>query len=168
MKSNSLSNIDITNILRAQVIEINGIFMKDELPKKLKKGFYVVNLASNSVFMRGYNYNDVQNNPDVNELTNFNRRGITIVFPNTGTNPANPSGMLCREYGCQMVAMRYQYIDNFLEENALFFDRATYAFCLKPERLRYVPVTVPNPTPQNPAYSYATRKVSTDYYSFNF
>ena len=48
MKSNSLSNIDITNILRAQGIEINGIFMKDELPKKLKKGFYVVNLASNS------------------------------------------------------------------------------------------------------------------------
>jgi hypothetical protein len=38
MKSNSLSNIDITNILRAQGIEINGIFMKDELPKKLKKG----------------------------------------------------------------------------------------------------------------------------------
>ena len=39
MKYNSLSNIDITNILRAQGIEINGIFMKDELPKKLKKGF---------------------------------------------------------------------------------------------------------------------------------
>ena len=48
MKSNSLSNIDITNILRAQGIEINGIFMKDELPTRLKKGFYVVNLASNS------------------------------------------------------------------------------------------------------------------------
>ena len=48
MKSNSLSNIDITNILRAQGIEINGIFMKDELPKKLKKGFYVINLASNT------------------------------------------------------------------------------------------------------------------------
>jgi hypothetical protein len=48
MKSNSLSNIDITNILRAQGIELNGIFMKDELPKKLKKGFYVINLASNT------------------------------------------------------------------------------------------------------------------------
>ena len=48
MKSNSLSNIDITNILRAQGIEINGIFMKDELPTRLKKGFYVVNLASNT------------------------------------------------------------------------------------------------------------------------
>ncbi len=48
MKSNSLSNIDITNILRAQGIEINSIFMKHELPTKLKKGFYVVNLASNT------------------------------------------------------------------------------------------------------------------------
>jgi hypothetical protein len=50
MKSNSLSNIDITNILRAQGIEINGIFMKDELPKKLKKGSLVASAAFGSGF----------------------------------------------------------------------------------------------------------------------
>jgi hypothetical protein len=118
--------------------------------------------------MRTYNYNDIQNNPDVTELTNFNKQGMTIVFPNNETDPPNPSGILCREYGCQMVAMRYQYVDNNLEQNAMFFDRSTYAFCLKPARLRYQPVTVPDPVPQKPEYSYSTRNVSTDFYSFDF
>jgi len=126
-----------------------------------------VNLTSNSVFMRAYNYYDIKNNPDTDELTNYNRNNMTIVFPDNGTNPANPSALLCRTYGCQMVAMRYQYVDNFLEENAMFFDRTGSAFALKPQPLRYVPITIPDPTPQNPNYSYATRTVSSDFYSFN-
>jgi hypothetical protein len=64
--------------------------------------------------------------------------------------------------------MRYQLVDNYPMENALFFDRAGYAFALKPADLRYEPVTIPSPTPQNPDYSYATRTASTDYYSFKF
>ena len=127
-----------------------------------------VNLASNSVFMRGYDYYNIKNNPDINELTDFNRQGMTIVYPNNEINPANPSGMVCRASGCQMVAMRFQYVDNNLMENALFFDETGYAFALKPADLRYQPVTIPAPTPQNSDYSYATRNVSTDYYSFNF
>ena len=127
-----------------------------------------VNMTSNSIFMREYNYYNVKNIPDVNELTEFNKRGMTIVIPDNESNPANPSGMVSRASGCQMVAMRYQLVDNNLMENALFFDRAGYAFALKPADLRYQPVTVPAPTPQNPGYSYATRNSSTDYYSFNF
>jgi len=127
-----------------------------------------VNLASNSVFMRAYKYSDIYGNPDVHELTEYNKKRMTIVFPDTGSNPVNPSAMLCRAYGCQMVAMRYQYVDQYLEENALFFDKATYAFALKPQKLRYRPIIVKDPTPQNPDYSYGTRNVSTDYYSFNF
>ena len=73
-----------------------------------------VNLTSNSVFMRAYNYDGVKNNSDVNELTEYNKTGMSIVFPDKGTNPVNPSAILCRTYGCQMIAMRYQYIDNFL------------------------------------------------------
>ncbi len=126
-----------------------------------------VNLTSNSIFMRAYDYYNVKNNPDVNELTEYNRRGMTIVLPDNGSSPSNPSGMVCRASGCQMVAMRFQMVDNYLMENALFFDRAGYAFALKPEELRYKPVTVAPPTPQLPEYSYATRTTSTDYYSFN-
>lgn len=127
-----------------------------------------VNLTSNSIFMREYNYYDVKNNPDINELTEYNKQAMTIVLPDKGSNPPNPSGLFCRAVGCQMVAMRYQYVDNFLTENNSFFDNASYAFSLKPEKLRYKPVTVPAPTPQNPNYSYETRKATTDYYSFKF
>jgi hypothetical protein len=127
-----------------------------------------VNLTSNSVFMRLSDFYNIKNNPDINELTDFNRRGITIVLPDNGSSPSNPSGMTCRASGCQMVAMRYQLVDNYLMENALFFDRAGYAFALKPDDLRYEPTTIQAPAPQNPNYSYATRTASTDYYSFNF
>jgi hypothetical protein len=127
-----------------------------------------INLTSNSAFMRAYNYFNVKNTPDINELTEYNKRAMTIVFPDIATNPPNPSGYLCRASGCQMVAMRYQYVDNFLMENALFFDNAGYAFALKPIELRYQAVTIDTPTPQNPDYSYETRNVATDYYQFNF
>lgn len=127
-----------------------------------------VNLTSNSIFMRKYTYYNVKNNPDINELTEFNKHAMTIVIPDDGSNPSNPSGLLCRANGCQMVAMRYQYVDNFLIENTSFFDRTGYAFSLKPPELRWQPVTVPAPTPQLPEYSYATRTASTDYYNFKF
>jgi hypothetical protein len=126
-----------------------------------------VNLTSNSIFMREYDFYNVKNNPDTQELTEYNKRNMTIVFPDKGASPPNPSAILCRAYGCQMVAMRYQLVDNFLFENTGFFDRSGYAFSLKPDYLRYVQVTIPEPIPQNPAYSYATRTVSSDYYNFN-
>ena len=127
-----------------------------------------VNMTSNSIFMRAYSYYDVKNNPDLDELREYNKRNMTIVFPDSGSNPDNPNGVLSRDAGCQMVAMRYQTVDNYLLQNTMFFDNCGYAFCLKPENLRYKPVTIPNPTPQDPALSYATRNVTTDFYSFDF
>jgi hypothetical protein len=144
------------------VDKINNAFLEN------KDFLEYVNLTSNSIFMRCYKYYDIKNNPDINELTEYNKKNMTIVLPDTGINPNNPSGMLCRESGCQMVAMRYQYVDQFLEENAQFFDESGFAFALKPERLRYKVVTIAEPTPQKPEYSYATRNVATDYYNFNF
>lgn len=161
----NLGNIPLLNFKNKVILivdRINNSFLES------KEFLEYVNLTSNSVFMRAYNYSDIKNNPDVQELTEYNKRGMTIVLPDNGINPANPSGTLCRTYGCQMVAMRYQLVDNLVMENALFFDRAGYAFSLKPEELRYIPVKIPTPTPQNPAYSYSTRKVSTDYYNFSY
>jgi hypothetical protein len=127
-----------------------------------------VNMTSNSVFMRGLSYYDVKNTPDINELEQFNKSCMTIVYPDVGVNPSNPSGILCRAAGCQMVAMRYQHVDNFLKENAVFFDEGGYAFILKPDNLRYHPVTIPPPVLQNPAYSYKTRTAKSDYYNFKY
>ena len=109
----------------------------------------------------------MKNNPDLNELREYNKRFMSIVFPDEGADPPNPSGPLCRDAGCQMTAMRYQTVDNFLEMNKILFDRAGYAFSLKPEALRYKIVTIPDPIPQDPELSYETRNVSTDFYSFD-
>lgn len=95
-----------------------------------------VNLTSDSIFMRKYNYSKIENNEDKNELTKFNEKGMTIVIPDNQSSPPNPSGEVCRESGCQMVAMRYQLEDDNLKEEILFFNRVGYAFALKPEGKR--------------------------------
>lgn len=95
-----------------------------------------VNLTSNSMFMREYDFNAIKNNSDTDELKNFNKKAITIVVPNKGPNPENPDGKICRESGCQIVAMRYQLSDKNLKEEILFFDRAGYAFALKSDNLK--------------------------------
>ena len=127
-----------------------------------------VNMTSNSIFMRAYSYYDVKNNPDLDELREYNKRNMTIVFPDSGSNPDNPNSVLSRDAGCQMVAMRYQTVDNYLLQSTLFFDNCGYAFCLKPQDLRYQPVTIAEPATQDPALSYETRNVTTDFYSFDF
>jgi hypothetical protein len=157
----SLPLLSFQNKVILIVDKINNAFLENQ------DFLEYVNLTSNSIFMRASDYYNVKNSPDLNELTEYNKKAMTIVFPDSGVNPTNPSGYLCRASGCQMVAMRYQMVDNFLLENALFFDTCSYAFCLKPADLRYTPVTIPSPTPQNPEYSYATRNVSSDYYNFN-
>ena len=126
-----------------------------------------VNMTSNSVFMRALHYYDIKYTPDMNELIDFNKQNMTIGMPDKGSNPENPSSLVMREMGCQLLAMRYQKIDVNIEENDIFFDEKGYAFVLKPENLRYVPVTIPLPPAQNPELSFATKTVKSDFYSFN-
>lgn len=158
----TVSILELKNKIGLIIDKSNDAFMS--YPDLLE----FVNMTSNSMFMRKYFYYDVKNNPDMSELINYNKNGMSIVLPDKGSSPENPSGIICRANGCQLVAMRYQYADNFLIENTEFFDRCGYAFCLKPEELRYKPATVEPPTEQNPEYSYETKNVKTDYYNFNF
>ena len=46
--NNALSDIQIKQIINKHQIKINGIYMKDKLPHKLKYGFYVINLQSSN------------------------------------------------------------------------------------------------------------------------
>jgi len=125
-----------------------------------------VNMTSSSVFMRALPFNDIINSPDLQELQTFNKKNMTLAMPDNGNNPPNPNGISIRAAGCQFIAQRYQYVDRFLEENTFFFDTYGYAFILKPESLRFVPVTVAAPVPQNPDLNYAPKTVSADYYNF--
>jgi hypothetical protein len=160
----NFGNVPIKNLVGKVVIIVdrsNISFL--ECPE-----FYrFVNMTSNSVFMRALHYYDIKYTPDMNELIEFNKQNMTIGMPDKGSNPENPSSLVMREMGCQLLAMRYQKIDVNVEENDVFFDEKGYAFVLKPENLRYIPVTIPLPPPQNPELSYATKTVQSDFYSFN-
>jgi hypothetical protein len=125
-----------------------------------------VNMTSNSVFMRALHYYDIAYSPDINELIQFNKSGMTIGLPDKGSDPKNPSGVVLRETGTQMIAMRYQLFDANLQESDMIFDMNNTAFVLKPENLRAQVVTIATPPLPNPDVSYATRTVSSDFYKF--
>jgi len=161
----SLGNVKLTDLSGKVVLIVdrsNTSFLENE------ELLEFVNMTSNSVFMRKYDFYGVKNNPDMNELIEYNKRGMTIVLPDKGINPTNPSGLICRANGCQMVAMRFQYVDNNLMEDTGFYDKEVCAYVLKPEELRFKEVVVNEPSEQLPEYSYATRNISTDFYSFDF
>lgn len=160
----NFGNTPLLKLLNKIVIIVD---MNNPIFLKCKNFYEYVNMTSNSLFMRALNYYDIQYSPDISELTNFNKQNMTIAMPDKGTSPSNISGILVRSCGCQLISMRYQLFDTYLEENELFFDSHSYAFVLKPQNLRFIPITVPTPPPQNPKLSYETRNISTNYYSFN-
>jgi len=160
----NLGQVPLLDLRRKVIIvvdRINNSFLE------CKEFYEFVNMTSNSIFMRALHYYDVQFTPDVNELIEFNKRSMTIAMPDKGSSPPNPSSLVVRETGCQMIGMRYQLFDTNLEENEIFFDLNGYAFVLKPENLRYIPITIDDPPPQNPDNSYATRVIQSDFYKFD-
>ena len=161
--THNLGNINLTDLSGNKVVVIvdrsNTSFMDNT------RFYEYVNMTSNSMFMRALNYYNVKFTPDMNELVEFNRQNMTIVFPDSGANPENPSQTICQEMGCQLVAMRYQLFDANLEGSMAFFDEAGSAFVLKPERLRYIQMVIEDVPENPPQLSFETRTTTTDYYS---
>ena len=62
--------------------------------------------------------------------------------------------------------MRYQLNDSNLKTYNKFFNDAGKAFVLKPENLRWIPIELPNPIPQNPANNYAARTITGEFVSY--
>jgi len=125
-----------------------------------------VNQASNSIFMRGVRYSDgVKYTPDMDELIEYNKKCMTIVMPDLSGSDSNYAASLSVKCGCQLNAMSFQNFDANMEYYDLMFDSTGSAFVLKPEALRFAPLTVPAPDPPNPEYSYEQRDTKTDYYS---
>jgi hypothetical protein len=126
-----------------------------------------VNLASNSIFMRCLRYSSgIKYTPDIDELTEYNKKNMTICLPDISPSSENYSASLAFKCGCQMVGMSFQNFDNNMEYYDEFFDSAGSAFVLKPEPLRFVPITIDPPTPPPERYSYKQRDISSDFYKF--
>ena len=158
----NLGNVPIKNLMGKVIIIVdksNPLYEDTALDE-------YVNMSSNSVFMRALRAHNVIYTHDMQELIEFNKKNMTIVLPDLSSKNTNFSSSLCMKYGCQLVAMAFQNFDANMEYYDLFFDGVGHAFALKPEHLRYIPVTIPQPPPPPQAYSYESRPVKSDYYSF--
>jgi hypothetical protein len=141
------------------VDKTNPLFEKTKLDE-------YVNIASNSVYMRCLRFNDVKYTPDMQELIEFNKKNMTICIPDLSQDNNNPSAALAMKYGCQFVGMSFQNFDSNMEFVDGMFDDAGSAFVLKPDELRFIPVTIQLPDPPPDSYSYKERPINSDYYSF--
>lgn len=122
-----------------------------------------VNASSGGAFMRATRTAGLKTVPSVGETQDFNKKNMTFVMPDVSASAANADPGLGMKLGCQFIAMNFQKMDSYLERYILSFDELGSAFALKPEILRFVPKTVPVPPPQNPAYTYQTKKIPMPY-----
>ena len=117
--------------------------------------------------MRALRNYDIKYNPNIDELSYYNKKNMTIVMPDLSYEDVNYAPGLAMSYGCQMVGMNFQNFDSNMEYYDIMFDENGSAFKLKPQALRFVPEVIKNPPPQDPQLSYANRTVESDYYNFN-
>ena len=126
----------------------------------------LTNIMGNSAFLRSLPYNDVIHTPDMDELIDFNKKNMTITYPNLSFKSSNYNSSNTMQYGAQMSAMCYQTKDSYLKAYNTLFEQERSAFLLKPLKLRYVAVEVAKPTPIDPALSYGYTTHKSDIYDF--
>ena len=160
---NNLGDLPLSTFYGKVIIIVdrsNPLFEETKLNK-------LVNLASNSIFMRASRNYDIIYTHQFNELIEFNKKNMTLSMPDLSTKNTNVNAATHMKYGVQFIGMCNQNDDSQLKFYNNVFNSNNYGFVLKPAELRYIPVTIKAPKPQNPALSYAERTVSTDYYKFN-
>ena len=159
---NNLGNIKLSELLGKIILSINK---ENSLFEDTKLNEYV-NIASYSPLLRCLTYDNIYNNNDITELTNYNKMCMTICIPNLSVSVDNYSSKLPMVYGCQFVAMCAQKNDYYMIEYNKKFNNAGSAFILKPIGLRYIPVTIPPPKLPPKSNSYASRSISSNFYNF--
>jgi hypothetical protein len=124
----------------------------------------LVNMSWDSSHMRRLTYKQAAETYDYEELTEFNRQGITLVVPDEGKDLTNKNAQICFGFGCQWVAMNYGSLDDSLDTYVGTFLEGS--FVLKDEGLRYKPTTYEAPKEQNPAVSFQPKQITSPMYDF--
>ena len=125
----------------------------------------LVNLSWSSSLCRRLTYTQASQTYDYDELTTYNRRNITLVVPDLNTTSmTNGNPEICFSYGCQWVLMNYGSLDNAMELYTGKF--AESSFIVKPDELRYKPVTYEAPDPQDPAVSFQPKRMTSPLFDF--
>lgn len=158
----NLGSVSLKDLMGKVIIIVDG---SNKIYADTKLNEYV-NMTSGSAFMRSYSYDQIKNVHDYNELTAFNKKNISLVKPE-GNKNANPSAALAMKYGCQLIAMAFQTSDSNMTYYTDIFNKEGSAFILKPESLRYIKVTIPDPPPPPKELSYEKRDIKSDFYKFN-
>jgi len=124
----------------------------------------LVNLSTGSpYFTESRNY-DIQYTHDPDGMIQYNKKNITMTMPDLSALDTNVPAQLHMSYGCQMVSMNYQNLDSNMKYYFDIFNGAGTAFVLKPAPLRYIPVVIDLPAPQDPRLTYAPKPVSLPMY----
>ena len=160
----NLGSMDLISMLGKVIIIVDKIESNNIKGTKLDE---LTNMIGNSAFLRSLPYNDVIHTPDMDELIDFNKKCMTIAYPNLSYQSKNYNSSAVMQYGVQMPAMCYQTNDSFLKAYNMLFEKSGYAFLFKPEKLRHVTVEVDEPTTADPALSYGYKTYKTNYYNFN-
>lgn len=150
-QSKDLGNEDLLNFNGKIILIVDGsnpVYRKTKL-------FELINMSSNSLFLSKYTYFGVKNVGDPQIFKDANKKNMCLVLPEKGGRPINDCHNGPFTWGCQMVAMCFQEEarDEKLKAYEDKFASVGYAFILKPEDLRYVPITIPAPKPPNPKAS---------------
>ncbi|NBR60523.1 phosphatidylinositol-specific phospholipase C domain-containing protein [bacterium] len=125
----------------------------------------LVNMSWSSSNMRRLTYSQASQTYDIDELIEYNKRNITLVVPDLDTTTfENKNPEICYSYGCQWVAMAYGSLDNAMEVYTGKFLESSFA--VKPEILRYKPLTYEKPKPQDPALSFQPKRMTSPMFDY--
>jgi len=153
--SKDLGNEDVSS-LRGKVILIvdgtNQVYRNTKL-------FELINMSSKSLFLSKYTFFGVKNVGDPQAFKDANKKNMCLVVPDKSGRPMNDGHNGPFTWGCQLVAMCFQEEarDEKLKAYEDKFASVGYGFILKPEDLRYVPITIAPPAPPNPKSSMESR-----------
>ena len=121
--------------------------------------FELINMSSKSLFLSKYTFFGVKNVGDPQAFKDANKKNMCLVVPDKSGRPINDGHNGPFTWGCQLVAMCFQEEarDEKLKAYEDKFASVGYGFILKPEELRYVPITIAPPAPPNPKSSMEAR-----------
>jgi len=123
-----------------------------------------INIASGSEFLREMRNYDIEYTHNSKDLIQTNKKNMVISMPDLNPTDKNMPVLIHFKYGCQMPCMNFQNMDTNLQYYLEYFNKKGSAFALKPAELRYIPVEMKQPTPQDPKLSYARRVIKKPYF----
>jgi hypothetical protein len=100
-------------------------------------------------------YEQIRNSTSLDEIVEYNKKHITIVKPSfTHRNKYNYNFYTPYYLGCQFISMNYTEPDAFMQSYTNRF--MEYSMVLKPYKLRYKPLIIPEPRPADRANTFET------------